>query len=118
MKVIKAFLHMNIGALLCFFIFLGGFPHASAMPHMAMHEHASVSGPDCRTCCSNSAVAISATKLGEQKEDDDAERQLPATFTGQKIPFDDVSHKTPSEFTDARILRPPDIIVLNCTYRI
>lgn len=118
MKSLKAFLHLNFGMLLLFFVFLGGAPHVSAAPQMAMHEHGSTSSSNCQTRCTTSTIAIASTNPDEQKEDDNAEPHIYTSCNGQIVPFDDVSIQKPSGSTDARILRPPDIIVLNCIFRI
>lgn len=117
MKSLKVFLHLNFGMLLLFFVFLGGAPHVSAAPQMAMHEHGSTPISNCQTRCTTSIVAIATTNPDEQKEDDD-EPHMHTTSINHVAPYDDVSGQKQSASTDARILRPPDIIVLNCIFRI
>ncbi len=118
MKSLKAFLRLNFGMLLLFFVFLGGAPHVSAAPQMVMHEHGSTSSSNCQTRCTTSIVAITTTNPDEQKEDDDDEPHTHTTSINQVAPYDDVSGQRHSTYIDACILRPPDIIVLNCIFRI
>lgn len=104
--------------LLALISFSGGRAVASPQHHGSMDHSYTRSSIDCQTRCDNGlSTVVLPQRPNEQKE----KEQDPQFADGNKLypfRFVDVKEIGNDPDKDSRILRPPDIMALNCIYRI
>ncbi len=122
MKTLRVARTGIIGMLLLLMISFFGFGNvrATTQPdhHGSMNHSRNSSSSDCQTRCSSmaSTIALPQKEDGEKEKEPDPVDVDP--FRPYPFKFADIRKLSTNPDTDTRLLRPPDILALNCIYRI